>query len=166
MRPRKKLTDILRADQRDAIADAWADTEAASDLLPLPAGEYVCRLVAGELFTAKAKGTAGYKLTFQVLDGEHTGRKIWHDIWLTPAAMPLAKRDLAKLGITGLDQLERPLPPGIRCVVKVTLRKDDEGTEYNKVRGFSVVGIDPPDTDPFAPIGAPEPPQAVAGGAP
>ncbi|MHB1035742.1 MAG: DUF669 domain-containing protein [Pirellulales bacterium] len=158
---RKSLSDILRADQRDAIADAWNDTEAAEDLLPLPTGEYVCRLVAGELFTSKTKGTAGYKLAFSVLEGDHTGRKFWHDIWLTPAALAMAKRDLSKLGITALDQLERPLPPGIRCAVKVTLRKDDDGTEYNRVRSFAVVGLDTPEADPFAPADVAELPQAA-----
>ena len=63
----------------------------------------------------------------------------------------MAKRDLAKLGVTALEQLERPLPPGIRCRVKLTLRNDDDGSEYNRVKTFEVVGIDPPEVDPFAP---------------
>ena len=57
----------------------------------------------------------------------------------------MAKRDLAKLGVTALEQLERPLPPGIRCKVKLALRRDDDGTEYNRVKTFEVVGIDPPE---------------------
>ena len=64
----------------------------------------------------------------------------------------MAKRDLAKLGVTALEQLERPLPPGIRCKVKLALRRDDDGTEYNRVKHFEVVGIDPPELDAFAPI--------------
>jgi hypothetical protein len=79
---------------------------------------------------------------------------------LTPAALPLAKRDLSKLGVTSLEQLERPLPPGIRCRVKVVLRKADDGTEYNKVQSFAVVGIDTPTADAFAPA---EPTAAGAG---
>ena len=54
--------------------------------------------------------------------------------------------------MTALEQLERPLPPGIRCKVKLALRKDDDGTEYNRVKTFEVVGIDPPEQDAFAPI--------------
>jgi hypothetical protein len=75
----------------------------------------------------------------------------WDDLWLTPAALPLAKRDLGKLGVTSLEQLERPLPPGIRARVRVTLRKDDTGAEYNRVKSFDVVGIDAPAADAFAP---------------
>lgn len=154
---RRKLTDILNGGG-DSLRNAWADTKAATDFTPLPAGVYVCRIVGGELDTAKT-GTPGYKLTFKVLEGEHEGRRLWHDVWLTSAAIPMAKRDLGKLGVTQLEQLESPLPEGIRASVKVTLRKDDDGTTYNRVRGFDVLGIDPPppecveaDDDPdFAP---------------
>ena len=88
---------------------------------------------------------------FKLLDGDHAGRQFWHDIWLTPAALPMAKRDLGKLSVTSLDQLEQPLPAGIRCAVKLALRRDDDGTEYNRVRRFDVVGIDEPERDAFAP---------------
>ncbi len=148
---RKSLSDILREDDRESLSRAWGDTEAAEDFAPLPSGEYIARIIGGELFTSKTKGTAGYKLTFRVLEGDHQGRQFWHDTWLTPAALPMAKRDLGKLGLTSLGQLERPLPPGIRCAVKLVLRRDDDGTEYNRVRSFEVIGIDPPEIDAFAP---------------
>jgi len=148
---RKRLSDILRNGERNAIASAWKNTEAAGELTPLPAGTYVARIVSGELATAKS-GTPGYKLTFKVLEGEYAGRQFWHDIWLTIVAMPMAKRDLGKLGITSLEQLEQPLPPGIRCVVKLALRRGDDGTEYNRVRSFDVLSIDHPEQDAFAPV--------------
>lgn len=103
------------------------------------------------MFTGRTNGTPGYKLTFKVLEGDHAGRQFWHDIWLTPAALPMAKRDLGKLAVTDLEQLERPLPPGIRCAVKLALRRDDDGSEYNRVRRFDVLGIDEPERDAFAP---------------
>jgi hypothetical protein len=148
---RKSLSDILRDGDRETLARSWTETEAAEDFAPLPGGEYIARAVAGELFTSKTKGTAGYKLAFKVLEGEFEGRQFWHDVWLTPASLPMAKRDLQKLGVTSLEQLEKPLPPGIRCRVKLALRKDDDGAEYNRVRMFEVIGIDKPDEDPFAP---------------
>jgi hypothetical protein len=120
-------------------------------LAPLPAGEYIAHVVAGELFTSREKNTPGYKIGFRVIEGEHAGRMIWDDLWLTPAALPMAKRDLGKLGVTSLEQLERPLPPGIRARVKAALRKDDTGAEFNRVRSFDVLGIDAPAADPFAP---------------
>ncbi len=155
---RKSLSDILREGDRQNLSRAWGETQAAEDFAPLPPGEYIARIVGGELATSRTKGTPSYKLTFKVLEGEHQGRQFWHDVYITPAALPMAKRDLAKLGVTALEQLERPLPPGIRCKVKLALRRDDDGTEYNRVRTFEVIGIDPPDVDPFAPVNSPSPP--------
>jgi hypothetical protein len=155
---RESLSDILRNGERESLSRAWGETQAAEDFTPLPSGEYIARIVGGELFTSKTKGTAGYKLAFRVLEGDHQGRQFWHDVWLTPAALPMAKRDLAKLGVTALEQLERPLPPGIRARVKLALHQDDDGNDYNWVKRFEVVGIDPPEVDPFAPGDAVEPP--------
>ena len=71
--------------------------------------------MTGELASSKSKATPGYKLTFKVVDGEHAGRQFWHDCWLTAAALPQTKRDLAKIGVTSLEQLEKPLPRFIRA---------------------------------------------------
>lgn len=150
--PRKSLSDILRAGDREKLASAWNNTEAAQDLAPLPPGDYLATIEAGEPFTAKT-GTGGYKLAFRIVEGEHTGRRFWHDVWLTEAALSMTKRDLAKIGVTSLDQLERPLPPGIVCTVKLVLRRDDDGAEFNRVKRFDVLRIESPTPDPFAPPG-------------
>lgn len=162
---RRMLSDILHGSDRDRLQDAWNETQAAEDFAPLPGGEYVCYAVAADPFNAKTKGTPGVKIAFKIIEGEHTGRQVWHDCWLTPAALSQTKRDLGKLGIMALEQLERPLPPGIRCQVRVVLRRDDDGAEHNRVKSFAVVGIDEPEQDAFAPIDNPEPPQDAAGGA-
>jgi hypothetical protein len=141
MAERKKLSDILRGSDRDALAKRWADTEAAKDIEPLPPGDYLFRILAGELFTSK-QGTPGYKLTLEVVEGEHEGRRAWHDVWLTPAALPMAKRDLGKIGVTDLEQLERPLPAGILIRAKIALRKNDDGSEHNRVARFEPAGIE------------------------
>ena len=147
-----KLTAILGNDGNHRLHQAWDKTEAAGDFAPLPSGEYVARIINGELTTSRRNTTPGYKLTFRVLEGEYAGRQIWHDIWLTEAALPMSKRDLAKLCVTSLDQLDQPLPPGIRCKVKLALRKEDDGAEFNRVRRFDVIGIDEPEQDTFAPV--------------
>jgi hypothetical protein len=120
-------------------------------MVTLPRGDYRCRVTDGELVTSKS-GTPGYVVTFTVADGEHKGRKLWHTAWLTPAALPMSKRDLLKLGVTSLDVLERPLPAGIVCDVRVVVRTDDDGVERNRVVSFSVVELlaDPTGDDDFA----------------
>jgi hypothetical protein len=143
---RKNLADVLGGARAD-LARAFEEAEVAGDMLPLPRGTYRCRVTGGELVTSKG-GTPGYLLTFTVDDGEHKGRKLWHNVWLTPAAMPMAKRDLAKLGVTSLDQLDRPLPAGFVCDVKVVVRADDDGTERNRVVSFDVTEVlDDPTVD-------------------
>jgi len=162
---RKSFSEILHQGDQEKLSRAWSETAAAEDFAPLPAGEYVARVLSGALFSTRTKRTAGYKLTFRVLEGEHEGRQFWHDVWLTPAAMPMAKRDLAKLSISSLEQLELPLPQGIRCKVKLVLRRDDDGTEFNRVKTFAVLGIDKPEADPFAPDNESQSPPDAAGGA-
>jgi len=165
---RKSLTEIMRAGDRDCIQSMWATTPMAAEFAPLPAGAYNARIIAGNLDNSQ-KGTPGYKLTFQVLEGKYRGRQFWADLWLTPRALPGTKRDLAKLGIISLDQLERPMPSGIVCKVNLTLRRNDDRSEHNSVKSFTVVRIDPPDVDPFAPSSnpstSPQLPPDAAGGA-
>lgn len=137
---RKSLVDVLNGATRDELARKFAEAEAAGDMLPLPRGNYRCRVTDGELVTSKG-GTPGYTLTFTVDDGEHKGRKVWHTAWLTEAALPMSKRDLARVGVTSLDMLDRPLPAGFVCDVKLAVRADDDGAERNRVVSFSVVEV-------------------------
>jgi hypothetical protein len=117
----------------------------------LPAGDYVAHIIDGRLDKSR-HGTPEYRLTFQVIEGEHRGRRFWHHIYLTEAAIRMAKRDLGKLGVEALDErLDKPLPPGIRCRVKLALRRDDDGNDSNRVRSFDVIAIDQPPPSPFAP---------------
>ncbi len=148
---RRRLSDIL-AGNLDQIHRQWDETEAAADLVPLPAGTYEAHVQTVELFNAKT-GTPGVKMTFRVAEGEHAGRYLFHNLWLTSPALPQTKRDCLKLGIKSLEELETAeLPPGrIRCKLRVALRREDDGTEYNRVRHFDVLRIDEPERDAFAP---------------
>ncbi len=149
MNERKKLSDILQQNSdREKLSSLWKTTTAAAEFAPLPKGEYAFRIIAGELFTSKG-GTPGYKLTLEVTEGDCAGRRTWHDLWLTEAALPMAKRDLSKIGVANLEQLERPLPPGILIKGKLVLRKMDDGSESNQLRHFEFIGIEK--ADAFAP---------------
>jgi len=136
----------------DGFFDGWDEIQQADDFgTPLPAGKYTCVWRKGELATSK-KGTPSYKLTFEIEDGEHKGRKLWHDIWLTPPARTIAKRELLKLGIDDpRTQLTKPIPKWLRVNVWVALQADDSGTERNSATRFEVVEKFEPEADPFAP---------------
>ena len=131
--PRKKLSDILQQNtDRERLTSLWQTTTAAAEFEPLPRGEYVFRILSGELFTSKSRGTPGYKLTLQATEGEYERRRTWCDLWLTGAALPMTKRDLVKIGVTTLEQLEQPLPAGILIRAKLALQRDDDGNERNR----------------------------------
>jgi hypothetical protein len=152
---RKRLSDILLNSERDRLEQLWKTTTAAPDLKPLPTGTYRCRIVDGKLFTSR-NGKHGYKLTLEVQEGEHAGRPLWHDLWLTDDALKYALRDLKKLGVESLGQLDHPLPAGIIIEANVVLKRGDDGAERNELGNmhpFDVVDIDPPKPDPFAPSG-------------
>lgn len=155
------LSDILAAGGGgDDIRDLWNNTDAAGEMGPLPAGEYIADIIAGVLETSRTKETPCYTLTFAVVEPvAFVGRRFWHPCWLTPAALPQTKRDVGKIGVQSLDQLERPLPARFRCRVKLALRRDDDGNERNRVKTFEVIGIVEPERDAFAPDDAalPEP---------
>lgn len=151
-----KLSDILHGNGNGDIRELWNRTDAAAELAPLPAGMYDATIVKGELFTSKEKQTPGYRLEFVVADGDFRNRRFWHDLWLTPAALPQTKRDASKLGVTDLAQLERPLPARFKCRVKLVLHKTDNGETFNKVRRFDVTGIEEIPRDAFAPDDEPD----------
>jgi hypothetical protein len=148
----RKLTNILTNSEREQLGRNWHTAKAAEDLKSIPAGCYRCRVIDGGLFNARS-GTLGYKLTLEIIEGKHQGRRLWHDVWLTKAAMSIAKRDLGKIGITNDEQLLQPLPEGIIVDAKVALRKDEDGTEYNRVSRLELVALEPPEPEPFAPKG-------------
>jgi hypothetical protein len=91
-----------------------------------------------------ATGTRSYKVTFTVIDSPHRNRKIWMDMWLTDRAMAMTKRELAKLLITRPEQLNEPPRPGIIAEVRLAIRTEDDGRQFNKVNGFAVVEEAPP----------------------
>jgi hypothetical protein len=116
----------------------WESTEAAPEMAPLPSGSYRCLVSDGRLAQA-ATGTRSYKVAFAIIDGKYTNRKVWMDLWLTDRALAMTKRDLAKLQITRPEQLNKPPRPGIIAEVRVALRTEDDGRQYNKVNGFTIV---------------------------
>jgi hypothetical protein len=149
----RKLSDILNGESMEELVRRFEEVEAAPEFAPVPAGTYEVDFVEGQLCSSNS-GTTGYNCSFQVSNGEHAGRKIWHTFWLSESALPYTKRDLLKLGIRTLGQCEDPVPPGIFCTVKVGVRTEDDGTQRNRVTHIEAGGVrsdptgDPDFSDP------------------
>ncbi len=154
-----KLSNILPSSgDGDNLTNLWEEASEAVDYAPLPPGVYDCHVVKGERISSRSRNTPGYQITFSVVDhDEYAGRRCWLDCWLTANAMPRSKRELGKIGIKSSAQLDQPLPFGIRCKVKLTVRTDDSGKKRNSVAGFEFLRIDQPTVDAFAPQ-----PEAIA----
>jgi hypothetical protein len=137
---RPRLDDILTGGGDD-FNRLWDETAAADEFEPLPSGRYKCLLADGKLAESKAKRTPSYKLVFEVIEpAAFAGRKVFHDLWLTPKALAATKRDLAKLRIVTRQQLDQAPPTGIIADIKVALQTANDGTEFNRVAAFKVIG--------------------------
>lgn len=147
---RPRLADILGDDIRESLSRIWDETQAAQDYSAIPKGRYLLEAVAATL-DQSAKGTPAYCIRFRVIDPEspHHGRLVFHRSYLTKAALAISKRDLKTLGITDLDQLEKPLPQGIRVEADVIVRTLDDGRQTNELRNLKSAPMAEP--DPFAP---------------
>jgi hypothetical protein len=149
---RKRLSDILSESERKRLFGNWSQVKAAPDFgQVLPPGLYTCRIREGRFDTSR-KGTPGYTIEFEILDGDFAGRRLWRTLWFTEDAKRGTKRDLDKLGVTDPEtQLQAPLPRGIICAVRVSVEADDKGNDVNRVRAFDVLRVEPPEQEPFAP---------------
>lgn len=124
---RPRLDEILSGGGEN-FNHLWNSTAAAGDFEPLPAGRYKVLVADGKLAESQTKKTPSYKLTLEIIEPvAFAGRKVFHDLWLTPKGLPATKRDLAKLGITTPEQLRQPPPTGIVAAVKIALQTLDDG---------------------------------------
>jgi hypothetical protein len=149
---RLRLDEILGGGGDD-FNRLWDETAAASEFEPLPSGRYKALIADGKLAESKANKTPSYKLAFEILEpAEFAGRRVFHDLWLTPKALPATKRDLAKLRILTPQQLRQAPPTGMIADVKVALRTADDGSTFNRIAGFQIIseGTPPGTLEPDA----------------
>lgn len=121
------------------------------DPSPLPAGWYACEFVRGGLGQSNS-GKQRYELRAKLTEGEHVGKLVFDDLYLTAAAWWKSKPILGKLGIDNPEKLRRDLPPGLIGRVRLVI-EDRDGIRRNKVCDLELTGRKP--TDVAAPIGAP-----------
>jgi len=122
--------------------------KSAADYSPIPNGTYVAETHKGELGQHPNTGNPYYKIHWRISEGEYSGRFVFQDLYLTEKALPYTQRDLAKIGITSDEQMEKPIPD-ISSKIKVALRQLDNGNEHNEVRDIEVIKEN---VDVFAPL--------------
>jgi len=140
------------------LAAAFDMTEAAARMDPLPTGEYVARAVSAALDESR-KGTPFYGVRFEIVDGPHAGRRLVHRWFLSSAALPYSRRDLAALGLSTFAQLQSGAAPTGLVRIRVALRRDDAGAMFNEVRDVSPGVPAAPQPMPVSVAHAPVPPE-------
>ena len=71
-----------------------------TDFVPLPAGKYLAVIVESEFKPTKSGNGSYLELTFEVIDGEHKGRKLWARLNLdnpNPTAVEIARAELSAI---------------------------------------------------------------------
>lgn len=142
----------------------------------LPLGWYTAQITNSEIRTLNSGNGQGLKLTFDIIDGQHRGRKVW-----TTLNVRHSKADTERWALQSLRELmesiglarfsdttelhNKPLQ------IKVKVRKDDTGVydDTNDVAGYKPLagGAAIPSAGPAARPSAPAPANApAAGGAP
>jgi len=133
---------------------------AAPDRAPLPRGMYQVIVMASDLKPTQA-GTGHYiELTLQVIDGEHSGRRVWDRLNVSnpnKTAEDIAKRQLQLLclaaGVTTLTDTEQL--HDIPVLAEIDLDRKDPSR--NRVRGYASVSAGKPLPQAARPAPAPSP---------
>jgi hypothetical protein len=97
----------------------------------LPAGDYMMQVVQSEVRTTKDGASQYVWLEFDILDGEHQGRKYWErlNIWnANPTAAEIANRALTSLtracGLVAVEDTEDLHFKPVKVRMGVSKRKD------------------------------------------
>lgn len=139
--PWKKLSDIVK--DVAGLREKWAVTKPAADLDPLPRGEYAYALKDIRPDESK-RGTPRLKITLTVTQGEYTGRAVFHDAYLTEAALPYTLRSLGKVGLGDQDAIDRGVRPGIVVRARIALRARSDGEPFNEIRTWELAAVKSP----------------------
>ena len=128
------------------LYDPNAEPEAPREFTLLPPGDYVVQIVESDIVPTKAGNGQMLKLTLDIIDGEHAGRKLWDNLNLVnanPTAVEIAQRTLnqithatGKLGASDSEALH--FIPMI-AVVKVDPAKNGYAAS-NKISGYKAAG--------------------------
>jgi len=109
---------------------------------PLPAGKYAAIIDASEMKPTKSGNGSYLELTFQVVDGECKGRKVWSRLNLTNPnnqAVKIAQAELSAIcravGVMrpqdSTELHNKPLMISVKCKTRA-----DNGEITNEIKGY------------------------------
>jgi hypothetical protein len=158
--------------------DDLMDAAEGSDFAPIPQSDYDVKIVETEA-TKSSNDKPMWKITAEVLNGPHSGRKLWTQQTLTmdnPDALNMFFRQMAAAGLTGEFFKTKPTNQQIADALlgrqfraKVTIR-EWQGVPRNNIKQWNPIGAGggapggppPPPASGAAPGGPPPPPSSGA----
>lgn len=110
---------------------------------PLPPGEYRVGIMNSELKGTRSGGNM-LSFTYEVMDGDFQGRKVWDrlNLWHSnPVTVEIAMRQLKSIATASGYPNPNYIPDsselhGREMRVKLAIRKDDNGNEYQDIKAY------------------------------
>ncbi|MEX2672882.1 MAG: DUF669 domain-containing protein [Phycisphaeraceae bacterium] len=114
----------------------------ATSLDPLPAGKYVAVVSDSQMKPTKNANGSYLELTFDVIEGEHKGRKAWARLNLhnpSEAAVKIARAELSAIcrAVGVMQPRDSVELHNLPLVIAVKLkRREDTGELANEIKGY------------------------------
>lgn len=123
---------------------------------PIPAGTYVAVITESEEKATKA-GTGSYlQLTFEVIEGDHKGRRLWARLNLNnpnDQAVAIARAELSAIchAVNVLDLRDTTQLHDLPMAIRVTAKPDKDGEVRNEIKKYEALSNAKPATTPNKP---------------
>lgn len=116
--------------------------EPISSFEPLPAGKYLAAIIGSEMKSTKAGNGAYLELTFQIIDGEYRGRRLWARLNLdnpNPSAVKIARAELAAIcrAVGVLEPQDSCELHDLPLVIIVRQKTGVNGETRNEISGYA-----------------------------
>ncbi len=136
--------------------------EPYSDFATLPIGEYIAVIAASEMKETKSGSGQYLELVFDIIEGEHTGRKLWERLNLVNTNV--MTQEIAQKTLSSICRAINVMNPkmseelhDIPVCVKVGIQPAKDGyDERNVIKGYKPATT----TDPASTTADPAPPNA------
>jgi hypothetical protein len=106
----------------------------------LPPGTYTGTLIASRIVRSLRTKNVGVMLLWEI-PRQVRAKRVWRTLWLSPAALPRTKRELARLGVRTLADLDNdpPVRPGALCRLVIAGKTSSDGCYESRIVSWEVL---------------------------
>lgn len=118
------------------------EVDPAVELEAVPAGKYVAVVAESAMKATKAGNGSFLELTFEIVEGEFKGRKVWSRLNLdnpNPTAVKIARAELSSLcrAVGVMQPKDSCELHNLPLVISVKQKTDGDGEVRNEIKGFA-----------------------------